>query len=117
MKTTETSAIAKLRAKLGVKRLAPRRLFMVDDGAHSWIGDRADLDASDARALRAVDLVGRRPDLADAADRAAAAAADYDAICGRVRALASTCGAGLVRMEELPEEWRRDRALGPIAPL
>lgn len=118
MTPTEKSAIAEIRAALGVKRLDPRRLFLVDDGAYSWIGNRADLTAADAAALRAIHRVGTRPDLATKDERAIADAADYDAICNRATGLAGTDGVcGGVNWEDLPESWRDGSALGPIAPL
>jgi hypothetical protein len=114
MKAT-TAAI--LRAKLNLKRLDPRRFFCVDDGAYTWIGDRADLTAADARALRAINRVGTRPDLATAAEHAAAQAADYSGICHRVPCIAASCSSGhTVKWEDLPESWRDGSALGDIAP-
>lgn len=112
------TALAELRAYLGLKRLSPRRLFVIDDGAYCWVGDRAELTAADARALRAIHQVGSRPDLADAATKAAADAADYDGICNRVGALACTdSSSGRVNWDDLPEDWRDGSALGPIRPL
>ena len=116
MITTDTTyAIACIRARLGLRRLDPRRLYLVDDGAYLWIGDRADLTAPLARCLRAAHRVGSRPDLATASDRAAADG--YDAACSVVRNLASVCGGGLVSWDDLPESWRDGSALGPIRPL
>ena len=110
--------IEEIRKTCGVKRIDPRRLFAVDDGACTWIGDRADLSAKDARDLRAVSAAGTRPDLADAETRRQADEADYDAICTRCRCIAATHGsAGPVRFEDLPEDWRDGSALGPIMPL
>ena len=116
-KNTRT-ALAKIRAKLGLFRLDPRRLYIVDDGAYCWIGDRADLSTADARALQAIDACGRHPDRASLAERAACNAADYDAICNRCSAIAGTDGScGLVDWDDLPESWQDGSALGPISPL
>ena len=117
--TTDTrTAIAKIRAKLGLSRLDPRRLYIVDDGAYCWIGDRADLTAADARALRAIDSIGGNPANASRDDRETAEAADYDAICNRCSAIAGTDGScGLVDWDDLPESWQDGSALGPISPL
>jgi hypothetical protein len=60
--TTQQESLAKIRTTLGLKRLDPRRLFIVDDGAYTWIGDRADLTVKDARDLRAINDRGCRPD-------------------------------------------------------
>lgn len=112
------TALAKIRSSLGLKRLDPRRLCMIDDGAYTWIGDRTDLTASDARALRAIDAVGSNPATATREEHEIASAADYDAICNRVTGLAGTqgvCGGPL--WEDLPESWRDGSALGPISPL
>ena len=112
------TALAKIRAKLGLFRLDPRRLYIVDDGAYCWIGDRTDLSAADARALRAIDSVGGNPANASRDDRETAEAADYDAICNRCSAIAGTDGAcGLVDWDDLPESWQDGSALGPISPL
>lgn len=115
MKTiTRKDTIAKIRASLGVKRLDPRRLFAIYDGAYTWIGDRADLDAKDARDLRAINVRGCRPDRngPETTD-----GIDYNDVCRRVPCIASDCGAGIVAMENLPEDWRDGSALGGIAPL
>ena len=61
MTKNTSTALAKIRAKLGLSRLDPRRLYIVDDGAYCWIGDRADLSTADARALRAIDSAGGNP--------------------------------------------------------
>jgi hypothetical protein len=114
----KATTAATLRAELNTKRLDSRRLFFVDDGAYTWIGDRADLTAADARALRAIHRAGTRPDLATAAEHSAAKAADYDAICNRVPCIASSCGSGRsVKWEDIPESWRDGSALGEIIPL
>ena len=116
MPTTDTAhALASIRSRLGLRRLDPRRLYLVDDGAYRWIGDRADLTAPLARCLRGAHRVGSRPDLATASDRAAADG--YDVACSEVRSLASACGGGLVDWDDLPESWRDGSALGPIRPL
>lgn len=115
MKSATASTI---RTKLNLKRLDGRRFFAVDDGAYTWIGDRAELTAGDAAALRAINRVGTRPDLASPAEKDAADAADYDAICGRVSCIAATHNsAGIVAWDALPESWRDGSALGEIAPL
>ena len=107
-----------VRKTCGVKRISPRRLFAVDDGAYTWIGDRADLSASDARDLRAIHAVGNRPDLADAETKDRADRADYDAICTRCRCISASHGsAGNVEFSDLPEDWQDGSALGPIMPL
>lgn len=115
---TKQEVLAEVRKTCGVARLNPRRLFAVEDGACTWIGDRADLDARDARDLRAINAVGARPDLADAETRRMADAAHYDAICARCRCISATHGAaGPVDWDDLPEDWRDGSALGPISPL
>ena len=107
-----------VRKTCGVKRISPRRLFSVDDGAYTWIGDRADLTAKTARDLRAIHSIGSRPDLATAEDRETAEAADYDALCGGCRCISATHGsAGNVEFPDLPEDWQDGSALGPIMPL
>lgn len=118
MNTATKEAIATIRSKFSIKRLSPRRLFLIDDGAYTWIGDRADLSVKDAAALRAIHRIGTRPDLADADTKAAADAADYDAICNRVSAVAGTDGScGIVDWDDLPESWRDGSDLGELAPL
>ena len=112
------TAIARIRMALGVERLSPRRLFLVDDGAYQWIGDRADLTTEDARKLRAIDSVGYNPASATREEHEISRLADYDAICNNVNGLAGTQGiCGAVRWEDLPESWRDGSALGPIEPL
>ena len=118
MKTTTKSALAEIRDHLGVSRIDPRRLYQIDDGAYTWIGDRADLTAKDARALRAINRIGCRPDLATREERELAAATDYDALCGRCSCISATHGAaGIVRWDDLPRSWQDGSALGPIKPL
>ena len=118
MNTTDTTyAIASIRSHLGLRRLDPRRLYLVDDGAYRWIGDRADLTSVSARCLRGIAALGTRPDRASEQNRVDADSSDYDAICGSVRNLASTCGGGLVDLADLPESWQDGSALGPIRPL
>ena len=118
MKTKTKAALATIRAKLSLRRLSARRLFRVNDGAYTWIGDRADLTAVDARDLRAIHVCGSRPEIADKATWARHKAADYDSICGRVPCIAATHGAaGIVRYEDLPADWQDRSALGPIEPL
>ena len=86
--------------------------------AYTWIGDRADLTAADARALRAIDSVGSNPAAATREDRETADAADYDAICNRCSAISGTDGScGMVDWHDLPESWQDGSALGPISPL
>jgi hypothetical protein len=114
MNIAHKQTIARIRAKVGVKRLDPRRLYLVDDGAYTWIGDRADLDAMDARDLAAINARGCRP---DRHGPETTEGIDYDALCNRVPCLASNCGAGIVAMDDLPEDWRDGSALGEIAPL
>ena len=115
---TKRDVMASVRAACGVKRLDPRRLYAVRDGDCTWIGDRADLDARDARALRVIEEVGLRPDLADTETRRRWDEADYDAICGRCRCISATHGSdGVVDWDELPEDWKDGSALGPIRPL
>lgn len=99
---TKRDVIASVRAACGVRRLDPRRLFAVQDGDCTWIGDRADLDEKDARALRAIDETDE---------------ADYAAICSRCRCISATNGAGPVNWDDLPEDWQDGSALGPIRPL
>lgn len=112
------TAIAKIRSALGLKRLDPRRFFAIDDGAYTWIGDRSDLTAADARALRAIDSVGSNPARATREEHELAHASDYDAICNRVKGIAGTQGVcGGPNWEDLPEGWRDGSALGPISPL
>ena len=118
MKTSTRKALRTIREKLGVMRLSPRRLYIVNDGAYLWIGDRADLSASDARALRAINSVGSDPSRATRDERTECDAADYDAICGRCACVSAAHGAaGVARWEDLPEDWQDGSALGPISPL
>ena len=112
-----TTAIASIRSRLGLRRLDPRRLYLVDDGAYRWIGDRADLTSVSARCLRGITALGTRPDRASEQDRADADSADSGAICESARTLASACGGGLVALADLPEAWQDGSALGPIRPL
>jgi hypothetical protein len=119
--TTETTAtIRAIRQQLNVRRLSPRRLFQVDDGAYTWIGDRADLTADLARKLAFADRDGRRPDLVTEAERRAADKAWggdwYSRACAQITCVASTCGSGH-DFGGLPESWQDGSALGPIAPL
>lgn len=114
MNTSTTGALAKIRAALRIKRLDPRRLYLVDDGAYHWIGDRGQLTAKTARQLIAIDRRGRRPDLYG---RETTEEIDYDALCHAVGCIASSCGGHLVRMDDLPEDWRDGSSLGPISPL
>jgi len=121
MKTTEKEAIAKIRAALGLRRLNPRRLFFVDDGAYHWIGNRADLTADRAAKLAFAHLEGTRPDRITRADRDQADATWgdewYTDTCGNCPALASSCGAGIVDIDDIPDDWQDGSALGPILPL
>jgi hypothetical protein len=113
--TTRKDTLAKIRAALGVKRLDPRRLYVVHDGAYTWIGDRADLTAKDARDLAAINARGCRPDRngPETTDNI-----DYDALCSRVSCLAASHdSAGVVSWASLPEDWRDGSALGEIAPV
>ena len=98
----EKAAIAEIRIALKLKRLDPRRLYIVDDGAYSWIGDRAELSAADARILR---------DVKNSTEE------EYAAACSHVRALASSDGCSDADFFDLPESWRDGSALGPISPL
>ena len=117
--TTTDTALASIRAALGLRRLNPRRLCLIDDGAYRWLADRADLTARRARIFARVTEMARRPDRSTLVARAASrrAAWAYDEVCGSVRNIASTCGSGLVSWDDLPESWRDGSALGPIQPL
>lgn len=122
MKTTTKSAIAAIRRQLGVARLDPRRLYLVDDGAYRWIGDRAGLTADLARKIAFANRDGRRPDLVTQRERDEADArwgADwYSLACNSARCVAASHGsAGRADWDALPESWRDGSALGPIAPL
>jgi hypothetical protein len=97
----EKCAIAAIKAALKLKRLDPRRLYIVDDGAYSWIGDRSKLSAANARILR---------DVKNSTEE------EYEAAC-RCRCLASSDGGGDAYFFDLPESWRDGSALGPISPL
>lgn len=97
----EKAAIAAIRAALKLKRLDPRRLYIVDDGAYSWIGDRAELTESNARILR---------DVKNSTEE------QYEEAC-RCRCLAASHGGGAANFFYLPESWRDGSALGPISPL
>jgi len=113
--TTRKDTLAKIRAALGVKRIDPRRLFVIDDGAYTWIGDRAYLTAKDARDLVAINARGCRPDRhgPETTD-----GIDYDAICNRVSCLAASHNsAGVVSWDSIPDDWRDGSALGEITPL
>jgi hypothetical protein len=102
MKTTEKEAIREIRSRLKLSRLNPRRLFLVDDGAYRWIGDRADLTARLARILR---------DIGEATEE------EYAKACNACKNLASSCGSSDADFFALPESWRDGSALGPIKPL
>ena len=118
MKNDTKQAIALIRESLGLRRIDPRRLYMINDGADSWIGDRGKLDDSDASALRAIHSVGSRPDLATSDELEEADEADYDSICNRVGCLAASHGsAGVCDFFDLPDDWQDGSALGPISPL
>ena len=119
MNADTAHALSSIRAALGLRRLSPRRLCLVDDGAYRWIADRADLTARRARILARVTEMARRPDRAarNARETSYAAMVGYDAVCGSVRNIASTCGSGLVSWDDLPESWQDGSALGPIQPL
>jgi len=117
MKTSEKEAIRSIRETLSLTRLDPRRLYLVDDGAYQWIGDRAELTAATARQLRAIHEVGSHPDRVDPQTRCIADEADYDAICSDTLTIAATCGGGIVAWTSLPDDWRSGYALGDISPL
>jgi len=115
MKTSSAKTAIAIRQWLSVKRIHPRRLYMVEDGAYRWIGDRADLSAPDARALKAITDYATDPSRHPADGISAEA---YTEICGRCPCLAATHGAaGIVSWEDLPEDWQSGFALGPIAPI
>jgi K+/H+ antiporter YhaU regulatory subunit KhtT len=103
MKTTEKEAVSKIRAALDLKRLDPRRLFIVDDGDCKWIGDRAELTAKQAR---------------DLSDILNCSTKDYNDHCSALTNISATKATGIVKnWEDLPEDWRDGSALGPILPL
>lgn len=102
MTTENKEAIAEIRAKLGVNRLDPRRLFSVEDGVDTWIGDRANLTARTARILN---------------DIAAATEEEYAEACAACPCLSSVQGNGDITWADLPESWRDGTALGSISPL
>lgn len=119
MKNTEKKAIAAIRAQLGLKRLDPRRLYLVDDGAYTWIGDRAELTAELARKFALAHREGTRPDLVTDAERM-----DADEKWGgdwySIACSATTCVYNSAAGDDfaaLPEDWRDGSALGPISPL
>lgn len=117
MTKTTAAALAAIRQKLGLKRISPRRLYMVNDGAYRWIGDRANLTTKDARGLAVVSLLGSHPDRSTPELQAEHDSIEYGDICGRVGCVASLCGAGYVSLDLLPESWQDGSALGPIKPL
>ena len=119
MKKTEKEAVAELRKAMGLRRLDPRRLYRVCDGAMTWIGDRAKLTRRDAADLRAIHASATRPDRVSPETRARVDACDYDALCNRNRALAATYGGSCdcMDLDDLPEDWQDGGALGPLAPL
>lgn len=121
MKSTHRKAIEVIRERLGVKRLNPRRLFLIDDGAYRWIGDRSELDAKTAAMLAFAHNEGNRPDSITREEREDAdrrwGADWYSRACDRVTNIASVCGCGLVAFYALPESWQDGSALGPIHPL
>jgi hypothetical protein len=121
MNTTEKEAIAAIRAALKLSRLNPRRLFLVNDGAYRWLGDRSELDAKTASMLAFAHREGTRPDLITREEREDAdrrwGADWYSRACERVTNIASVCGCGIVSFDELPEDWQDGSALGPIKPL
>ena len=110
-------AIDQIKVAIKVKRLDPRALFLVDDGAYQWIGARRHLTVKTASQLSAITRVGARPDCADSEDYATADAGDYDDLCDCTPQIASSCGCGLVCMDDLPDSWQDGSALGPISPI
>lgn len=112
-------AVAKIRAKLSLKRLAPSRLYSVNDGAYTWIGDRADLNTADARYLAALHRWAENPsDGKPAVLEAEEEDEHYSDVCSRCTCFAATHGgAGIVSWDDLPEDWQDGSALGPISPL
>lgn len=117
MKKQTKLAINEIKSSLKLSRLDPRRLFIVDDGAYKWIGDRADLTQDNASKLYIINRVATRPDLATREERDISSAATYDQLCRDIPAIAATCGGGLVTFDDLPEDWQDGDALGPISPL
>lgn len=119
MTTTEKKAVSKIRAALGLKRLDPRRLYSVSDGAYTWIGDRADLNTADARYLAALHRWAENPsDRKPAVLEAEEDDEHYSDVCSRCTCFAATHGgAGIVSWDDLPEDWQDGSALGPILPL
>jgi hypothetical protein len=105
MKNHTRKALAEIRIQLGVRRLDPRRLFLVDDGAVRWIQDRSWLSIRDAHALRVVNA-------ATECGAPIPAHINYDDVCRRVGCIASSCGSW-GNWAALPESWRDGSALGP----
>lgn len=103
MKNSEKTAISKIRAALGLKRLDPRRLFLVNDEGGKWIGDRAELTANQAR---------------DLSDLRKCSVRDYEDACAALTNIAAVNAVGIVaNWDDIPEDWRDGSALGPILPL
>jgi len=104
-------AIASLRKELGVKRLDPRSLVKVDDGAMCWLTTRKRLRAAPLWARRCLaksDREGRRPDrysypeTRDEDDNGNHNPKGYTAACSHVACL-SACGD--YPHHELPDEF------------
>src|SRR5690606_36554976 len=108
MKQEHKKAIAIIRARLGVKRLDPRRLFLVDDGGYRWSGVRADLNAKTASMLAFDHREGTRPDLVSRGEREEAdlrwGADWYSHACAGIASIASECGSGAIIFDALPED-------------
>lgn len=117
MKKHERDAIASIRTKLGLKRIKPSRLFLINDGAYTWIGDRSELTTKDAHYLIAIHIVGRNPSIASKMEHRIASEADYDGICNRLTNISSTCGGGIASWNDLPADWQDGSRLGAILPL
>lgn len=117
MNAAQRTTVIAIRNLLRLRRLDPRRLFLIDDGAYRWIGDRADLTSAAARCLRGVHAIGTRPNRATKKDRADAESVDYSQVCGQIPCIASSCGSGQESWSDLLPSWQDGTALGPISPL
>ena len=118
MTTAEKNAVREIAKKLDVRKVDPRRFYFVNDGAYCWIGDRADLNAADARYLSALHRFAARPDEGKPDELAREKDDHYPDICGRTKCIAASHGsAGYVDFDDLPESWQDGSGLGPIRPL
>lgn len=113
MTAEQKEAIETLRAEVGRRRLSPRALVQVDDGAVLWLTTRSRFRKAPMWAKVCVaksDREGRRPDrysYPETRDEDAAGRHNprgYTAACGRIANLTSL---GDFPSDELPEDFMR----------